>query len=281
MKGYIYQIINKIDGKRYVGQTIDLQKRKQSHFSELKRNCHPNYLLQDAWNKWGEENFMFVYEEIENATPDILNQKEIDTIAQFDSFNNGYNRTPGGQGGPIRRKLSYENFCFIYYGCQWSGMTEKVAEYLGIDSSTVSSILREKAHLDYLVKSHELTNEEILKIKQDFRKAFSIPYDKPEDDERVSYHLTEDEYFYCFCVSSTYGRGIDTALANFFNKHKSFLFNGLKIGKNGVIHKAHERFLLLTNEEVLSIGKEKFKEWEIDKYTKILIKEKPNNRWRQ
>jgi hypothetical protein len=40
-------------------------------------------------------------------------------------------------------------------------MTEKVANYLGIDSSTVSSILREKAHFDYLLKSKELTPEEI------------------------------------------------------------------------------------------------------------------------
>ena len=119
MIGYIYQIINKVDGKRYVGQTIDLQKRKNTHFNELKRNAHPNPLLQEAWNTWGEENFSFVYEEYEILDEDTLNQKEIETIAKYDSFNNGYNRTAGGQGGPIRRKLTFEQFCFIYYGCKW------------------------------------------------------------------------------------------------------------------------------------------------------------------
>ena len=32
MKGYIYQIINKVDGRRYIGQTINLEKRKWVHF---------------------------------------------------------------------------------------------------------------------------------------------------------------------------------------------------------------------------------------------------------
>lgn len=281
MKGYIYQIINKVDGKRYVGQTINLEKRKASHFSKLKTNSHPNYLLQKAWNEWGEENFEFSYEEIEDASPEILNQKEIETIARFNSFIDGYNRTAGGQGGPIRRKLSYEDFCFIYYGCQWKGMTTKIGEYLGIDSSTVSSILREKAHLDYLEKSKELSKEEISLIKERFRKVFSIPNDKTEDTERVPSHVSQEEYFYCFCISSCYGRGILQALANFFDKHKSFLFNGLKCGKDGIIHKAYEDFLSLTDEEVKRIGKEKFQEWELDKYSNILIKEKFNTRWRQ
>jgi hypothetical protein len=115
--------------------------------------------LQQAWNEWGEENFQFVYEEYEIVDDNTLNEKEIETISKYGSFENGYNRTAGGQGGILKRKLTYEQFCFIYYGCQWQGMTEKVAKYLSIDSSTVSAILREKAHADYLLKSKELTQE--------------------------------------------------------------------------------------------------------------------------
>lgn len=280
MKGYIYQIINKVDGRRYVGQTINLQKRKSTHYSELRSNKHPNDLLQEAWNKWGEENFQFVYEEFEIEDKNTLNQKEIETIKKFNSYEDGYNRTPGGQGGPIKRKLSYEDFCFIYYGCQWKSMTEKIGKYLQIDSSTVSSILREKAHADYLLKSKELTQEEINAIRKNFREVFNIPSSKQPDEQRVPSHLSEEEYFYCFCIAASHGRGIEQALAKYFEKHKSFLSNGLKNKTKGKVFNAYQRFLDLSVDEILKIGDDKFKEWEINKYTKFNLPLEYNNKWR-
>lgn len=280
MIGYIYQIINKVDGRRYIGQTIDLKKRKQTHFNNLRNNKHPNNLLQNAWNEWGEENFSFEYEEIEITDKDTLNEAEISTIKKYNSYLDGYNRTPGGQGGTIRKKLSYEDFCFIYYGCQWQGMTEKIAKYLGIDSSTVSSVLREKAHLDYLIRSQELTKEEIEEIQSNFKKIFNIPKNKPKDKNRVPTHISEDEYFYCLCIASTYGRGIEAALGKFFNKHKSFLTNGTKGKVKGKAISAKNRFLKLSKEECERIGEEKFIEWELDKYSSITIKKQINDKWR-
>lgn len=280
MKGYIYQIINKVDGRRYVGQTINLEKRKQTHFSKLRKNQHPNKLLQDAWNEWGEENFSFIYEEVDIKDNNTLNEAEINTISKYNSYLDGYNRTPGGQGGIIKRKLTYEDFCFIYYGCQWQGMTEKIANYLHIDASTVSSILREKAHLDYLIRSKELSKEEIEKIQFEFKEIFNIPKDKEKDKNRVPTHISEEEYFYCFCIASTYGRGIETALGNFFNKHKTFLSNGIKGKVSGKVVSAKNKFLQLPKEEIEQIGEMKFKEWELDKYSKIKIKKEINDKWR-
>lgn len=280
MKGYIYQIINKVDGRRYVGQTINLHKRKQTHFSKLRNNKHPNILLQQAWNEWGEENFSFEYEEIEIKDENTLNEAEINTIAKYNSYLNGYNRTPGGQGGILKRKLSYEDFCFIYYGCQWQGMTEKIGKYLGIDSSTISSILREKSHSDYLIRSKQLSKQEIKDIQIKFRKIFNIPLDKEKDDNRIPSHISEEEYFYCFCIASTYGRGIETALGRYFEKHKSFLSNGMKGKLKGKVFTARESFLKLSKEECERIGEEKFKEWELDKYSKIEIKRESNDKWR-
>lgn len=280
MLGYIYQIINKVDGRRYIGQTINLEKRKQTHFSKLRKNEHPNYLLQNAWNQWGEENFQFVYEEFEIEDEDTLNKKEISTIKKYNSYLDGYNRTAGGQGGIIKRKLTYEDFCFIYYGCQWAGMTEKIAKYLEIDSSTVSSILREKSHKDYLLQSKNLSKEDIAKIQQNFKEIFNISKEKLPDKNRCTSHLTEDEYFYCLCIASTYGRGIEAALGKYFNKHKSFLSNGLKGKNTGKVKRAQERLKSLTFNEVEQIGIKKFEEWEIDKYSKIKIKKEFNSKWR-
>jgi len=55
----IYQIRNLITGDLYIGQSINLMNRKGQHFSclRLNRNNHPH--LQNAFNKYGEENFVF------------------------------------------------------------------------------------------------------------------------------------------------------------------------------------------------------------------------------
>jgi len=58
-KSGIYCIENLKNGKKYIGQSIDLEKRKHEHFSLLKGNNHSNTHLQNSYNKYGEENFKF------------------------------------------------------------------------------------------------------------------------------------------------------------------------------------------------------------------------------
>lgn len=278
MKGYIYQIINKVDGKRYVGQTIDIERRKKQHFTKLQNNTHPNTKLQQAWNEWGQESFYFDYEEFEDSS--ILDKKEIETIEKFDSFKNGYNMTPGGQNGGTRSKLNYSEYCFVYYGCQWQGMTEKIGKYLNVDSACISSILREKSYKNYLEMSKELTQTEISKIQNHFREVFNIPEDKLPDSQRVPSHLTEEEYLYCFCITSSYGRGIEALLGRYFDKHKSFLSNGAK-SKKGIVASALGQYQKFSDEEILKIGIEKFSEWELDKYSNRKINQEFHARWRK
>jgi group I intron endonuclease len=55
----IYQIKNLINNKCYIGQTVDLDKRKVDHFGRLRKNKHENQHLQKAFNKYGEDNFSF------------------------------------------------------------------------------------------------------------------------------------------------------------------------------------------------------------------------------
>jgi len=119
MVGYIYQIINKETGLRYVGKTIDIEKRKRDHFRELKEGKHKNSKLQAAYNRYGREAFDFIYETFEIENNEELNTLEKLYIRKFNSFENGYNMTIGGDGGEIRNKLNYEQFCLVYLGCQW------------------------------------------------------------------------------------------------------------------------------------------------------------------
>lgn len=55
----IYQIKNLVNGKLYIGQSIDLHKRKLGHFALLKNDKHANCHLQSSYNKYGKQNFIF------------------------------------------------------------------------------------------------------------------------------------------------------------------------------------------------------------------------------
>jgi group I intron endonuclease len=64
----IYKIVNKINGKYYVGSSKDIcgfpHGRWYQHKIHLRNNLHYNNHLQAAWNKYGEQNFDFVIIEI-------------------------------------------------------------------------------------------------------------------------------------------------------------------------------------------------------------------------
>jgi group I intron endonuclease len=58
-KAGIYKIENIINNKVYIGQSVNVSSRKSQHWYALKNNKHGNTHLQNAWNKYGEENFIF------------------------------------------------------------------------------------------------------------------------------------------------------------------------------------------------------------------------------
>ena len=66
IKSGIYQIRNLVNGKIYIGSAVLLIRREKDHFRQLKKDQHPNRKLQRAWNKHGEQNFLFeIVEEVQ------------------------------------------------------------------------------------------------------------------------------------------------------------------------------------------------------------------------
>jgi len=55
----VYEIVNLISGKRYIGSSVNLHSRFQQHRAELRSGKHHNRHLQNAWDKYGEGNFAF------------------------------------------------------------------------------------------------------------------------------------------------------------------------------------------------------------------------------
>ncbi len=93
-KSGIYKIENKVNGKVYVGSSVNINKRFSNHSWKLRGNKHINPHLQNAWNKYGEESFSFdIIEEIDSSLFLEREQFHIDRCKSNDS-KYGYNNAP-------------------------------------------------------------------------------------------------------------------------------------------------------------------------------------------
>ena len=106
----IYKITNLINELVYIGQAQDIKTRWRNHRTDYLGNNVVNYnnpLYKDM-RLYGLNNFSF--EIIEECLVSELDEKEKYWISYYDSFNNGYNRTEGGQNAPHAIKMTDEIF---------------------------------------------------------------------------------------------------------------------------------------------------------------------------
>lgn len=107
----IYAITNTINSKIYIGESLDVKKRLQKHFNDLKNNKHSNVLLQLDYNKYGEETFK--YSLITETEPILLRKAEMYYIIKYNSstplygYNNAY-------GDNLSREEKESVFKYIY-----------------------------------------------------------------------------------------------------------------------------------------------------------------------
>jgi group I intron endonuclease len=101
MKSGIYKITNKVNGKFYIGSSYDIEERWVVHKQYLHGNYHVNPKLQHAWNKYGEDNFVFeILEEVE-AKQDLLFERENYYLSTLKPYERdvGLNICPKAEGG--------------------------------------------------------------------------------------------------------------------------------------------------------------------------------------
>lgn len=89
----VYKIVNKINGKIYIGSTVNFKDRFRDHKKLLRHDKHPNQHLQNSWNKYGEDNFEFLILSIVIKDKDLLLKEEQKFIDELNVCDNsiGYN----------------------------------------------------------------------------------------------------------------------------------------------------------------------------------------------
>lgn len=109
----IYKVTNQNNGKIYIGQSKDIQRRWREHHTEpFNKNCDAyNVIFYRAIRKHGIDNFYF--EVIEECDEEQLNEREKYWIKYYNTYihfpnSNGYNMTKGGEQTAIELKYDID-----------------------------------------------------------------------------------------------------------------------------------------------------------------------------
>jgi group I intron endonuclease len=90
VKSGVYRIKNIIDNKVYIGSAINIKRRWCRHRQMLNERIHHCNYLQNAWNKYNSENFIFeIIEEIKDKT-NLLQREQY----YLDNIQDKYNTNP-------------------------------------------------------------------------------------------------------------------------------------------------------------------------------------------
>lgn len=93
----IYLLRNTVDGKCYVGQSVNIANRWREHLKSMRRGTKTK--LYDAMRKHGADAFEIVV--LCECAADQLDEREAHWMAEHNSRESGYNISPAGQYGRV------------------------------------------------------------------------------------------------------------------------------------------------------------------------------------
>lgn len=112
---------------------MTVHERFMTHMKPSTIKKKSTYKIYNAVQKYGPENF-YVETLEENIPLEYLDQKEIEYIAEYDSYVNGYNSTPGGDGRIINKLNNEEELLLLAQ----SGIGAKeIADMFCVNKATI------------------------------------------------------------------------------------------------------------------------------------------------
>lgn len=143
--GKIYLITNDINSKVYVGQTIQsLNKRFNGHCCYSKSDKSEAMYIKRAIHKYGRDKFHITL--LEECPVNLLNEREKYWISFYNSYNEGYNLTKGGQDSNYfslhRLETSIDIEKFEQYILEFKPLAVEVARHFGISKGSVYNLIK-------------------------------------------------------------------------------------------------------------------------------------------
>jgi len=160
----IYAIINIVDDKHYVGQAADKILRWREHRKSLRGFYHHSILLQRAWCKHGEANFIFVVLEVLSDASQ-LNERE---IYWGNLLKPEYNVAPlgGSMRGYKHTEEARANMSEVHKGHKHSEETKRLMSAQRMDNKFAAGRKHSKEQIEARMKSiRGIPKSEAIKAK--------------------------------------------------------------------------------------------------------------------
>jgi group I intron endonuclease len=187
----VYEIINRVNGHRYIGSSCDIPRRWKDHQQKLNKGTHCNIHLQRAWIKYGKESFEFHV--LIECQPDELieiEQRHIDdkspeyNLAIFAS-GGSYPGVHAGIKRPDRALWNKNHKTRGHTGCLHSeetkvkmstawverkkhGLSEETRARMSVAASLRRHTPETKAKISALLMGHKVTPEQFQKLEDGF-----------------------------------------------------------------------------------------------------------------
>jgi len=169
--GIIYMATNKVNGKKYVGQTWQtLGTRRSQH------HCKPaksSYAFGQAILKYGKASFDWVVLHDGIESQEEMDSLEAEEIIRNNSLvPNGYNIRMGGNGGKIEVLSSYNVARSVLVSCIETGTTyetiREAGRIIGITSPNISACLKNPARTAHGLHFRYANDEAYAKVLEDY-----------------------------------------------------------------------------------------------------------------
>jgi group I intron endonuclease len=175
-KSGIYKITNLSDGKFYIGSSVDLKRRKSEHAKMLENGTHHSSYLQNAYNKYGKNNFKFeIIELVDDDKLRDVEQRYLDKLKPY-IRRIGYNlseRADCPKVNGINSLLSEKKVREIKRGLLRGVTQSDLSNKYGVHLSTINKIIRCKnwawvlpelnENLMYLAENNKVKRDLIIK----------------------------------------------------------------------------------------------------------------------